>query len=188
MTGRLRRRFGSAHSFGLTCGALGVAALSLGLFLAFGVRHPAPSPPPTHPLAPPVPAKPIRLDAAVVLGAGSTWDSSGHRPLKLGEPVPVLLTAYCLGGTTRRGRYVRPGIIAADPKFFPLSRYVELYVGSRYMGRYLVDDTGRWIRGKHIDVWMRGCSDAVRFGRRRGTAVLVPRPQPQVAQAGTERP
>lgn len=187
MTRRLRRRFGAAHSFGLICGALGIAALSLGLLLAFGIRHPIPAEPPSHPSLP-LPPAPVRLEGTVVLGASSKWDSSGHRPLRLGEPVPVLLTAYCLGGTTRRGRYVRPGIVAADPKFFPLSRYVELYVGTKYMGRYLVDDTGRWIRGKHIDIWMRGCSDAVRFGRRRGTAVLVPRPEPAVSQAGTPAP
>ena len=96
-----------------------------------------------------------------------------------GQPVPVELTAYCLSGTTRRGRYVRPGIIATDPRVFPLSRYVELFAEGTYLGRYLVDDTGRLIKGAHIDVWVPTCDEALRFGRVQGTAVLVPRRKPQ---------
>jgi 3D (Asp-Asp-Asp) domain-containing protein len=96
-----------------------------------------------------------------------------------GQPVSVELTAYCLSGTTRRGRYVRPGIIATDPRVFPLSRYVELFAEGKYLGRYLVDDTGRLIKGAHIDVWVPTCDEAVRFGRVQGTAVLVPRRKPQ---------
>jgi 3D (Asp-Asp-Asp) domain-containing protein len=95
----------------------------------------------------------------------------------VGDPVPVQLTAYCLKGTTRRDRYVRQGIVAADPKRFPLGRFVELYVGRRYVGRFLVDDTGDRIRGSILDIWTPECRDARLFGRRRGTAVLVPRPR-----------
>lgn len=94
-----------------------------------------------------------------------------------GQPVPVELTAYCLSGTTRRGRYVRGGIIAADPRVFPLSRYVELFVEGKYLGRFLVDDTGSAIKGAHIDVWVPTCDEAIRFGRVQGTAVLIPRRQ-----------
>jgi 3D (Asp-Asp-Asp) domain-containing protein len=92
-----------------------------------------------------------------------------------GEPVPVLITAYCLSGTTRRGRWVRPGIVAADPRVFPLSRYVELFDGQRYLGKFLVDDTGGMIKGEHIDMWVPTCREATIFGRVQGTAVLVPR-------------
>ena len=88
--------------------------------------------------------------------------------------MPVGVTMYCLQGTTRRGRYVRAGIVAADPRFFPLSRYVELYVGRTYLGRFLVDDTGLRIVGPRIDVWTPDCREARRFGLQRGTAVLVP--------------
>jgi 3D (Asp-Asp-Asp) domain-containing protein len=96
-----------------------------------------------------------------------------------GQPVPVELTAYCLSGTTRRGRYVRQGIIAADPRVFPLSRYVELFADGKYLGRYLVDDTGSLIKGAHIDVWVPTCAEAVVFGRVQGTAVLIPRRKQQ---------
>jgi 3D (Asp-Asp-Asp) domain-containing protein len=92
-----------------------------------------------------------------------------------GESIPVEITAYCLSGTTRRGRWVRPGIIAADPRVFPLSRYVELFEGGDYIGRFLVDDTGLLIKGQHIDMWVPTCREARLFGRVQGTAVLVPR-------------
>jgi 3D (Asp-Asp-Asp) domain-containing protein len=129
---------------------------------------------------------PVRLPGAVVQGASRRWFLASYAPPRYGDPVPVMLTAYCLHGTTRRGRYVRSGIVAADPRLFPLSRYIELYDGRRYLGRFLVDDTGRKIKGSHIDVWMSTCPAARVFGRRRGTAVLVPRqPSPTVTLAGS---
>ena len=95
---------------------------------------------------------------------------------KDGVPVPVELTAYCLSGTTRRGRWVRPGIVATDPRVFPLSRHVEIFVGDKYLGRFLVDDTGRLIKDNKIDIWVPTCREAKLFGRVQGTAVLVARP------------
>jgi 3D (Asp-Asp-Asp) domain-containing protein len=92
-----------------------------------------------------------------------------------GEAIPVEITAYCLSGTTRRGRWVRSGIVAADPRVFPLSRYVELFDGDHYLGRFLVDDTGLLIKGQHIDLWVPTCREARLFGRVQGTAILVPR-------------
>ena len=102
--------------------------------------------------------------------------------------LPVGVTMYCLQGTTRRGRYVRGGIVAADPRFFPLVEYIELYVGRTYLGRFLVDDTGKKIRGARIDVWTDNCREARRFGIARGTAVLVQRASRiGVRQAGASR-
>lgn len=130
---------------------------------------------------------PIELPPVVVLGARRSWYVDEPNPPRYGDPVPVRVTMYCLTGTTRRGRYVRPGIVAADPHYFPLSRYIELYVGGEYYGRFLVDDTGKRIRGAHIDIWTKACHDARIFGLRRGTAVLVPRPrrEPAIVQTGT---
>jgi 3D (Asp-Asp-Asp) domain-containing protein len=127
-------------------------------------------------MPPAVVRAPLRLDGALVRGAARAWALDRRHPLQYGDPVPVELTAYCLKGTTRRDRWVREGIVAADPRLFPLGRYVELYIGRRYAGRFLVDDTGDRIRGGILDIWTSECRDARRFGRRRGTAVLVPRP------------
>ena len=136
---------------------------------------------------PVVVTSPLRLEGAVVRGAQKGWYLASDGSPPYGEPVPVLMTSYCLRGTTRRGRYVRPGIIAADPRFFPMARYVELYIGRTYYGRFLVDDTGRKIKGNHIDVWLPTCREAKIFGVKRGTAVLLPR-RPDVRQAGSPRP
>ena len=90
-----------------------------------------------------------------------------------GEEIPITLTQYCLKGVTRRGRFVRPGIVAADPRIFPLARYVEVFMGKRYLGRYLVDDTGGNVIGATLDIWTPSCKQATRFGRQHGKAVLV---------------
>jgi 3D (Asp-Asp-Asp) domain-containing protein len=118
----------------------------------------------------------LRLDGALVLGASRDW-TVRRTPPRYGDPVPVSLTAYCLKGTTRRDTYVREGIVASDPGVFPLGRYLEIYVGKTYYGRFLIDDTGHAIKGNRLDIWTPTCRDAHRFGRTRGTAVLVPRPR-----------
>ena len=91
---------------------------------------------------------------------------------RAGKPIRVSITQYCLRGITRRGNPVRPGILAADPRVFPLGRTVELFVGRRSLGRFLVDDTGGVVKGAIVDVWVPSCADAIQFGRRRGTVVM----------------
>lgn len=100
-------------------------------------------------------------------------DPSRFAKAQPGEEVPVSITQYCLKGTTRRGRFVRPGIVAADPRIFPLARYVEVFMGKRYLGRFLVDDTGGNVIGATLDIWTPSCKQAARFGRHTGKAVLV---------------
>jgi 3D (Asp-Asp-Asp) domain-containing protein len=124
---------------------------------------------------------PIRLDGALVLGASRDWHVNRDAPLRLGDPVPVSLTAYCLRGLTRRDHYVREGIIASDPKVFPLGHYLEIYVGKTYFGRFLIDDTGGVIKGNKLDIWTPTCREARIFGRVKGTAVLVPKPRDAAA-------
>lgn len=128
-------------------------------------------------IAPAVVYADLRLDGALVRGAAADWMVNRNRPVAYGDPVPVELTAYCLKGLTRRSRYVREGIVAADPRMFPLARYLEIYVGRKYYGRFLIDDTGGVIKGNKLDIWTPTCSEARRFGRQRGTAVLVPQPR-----------
>ena len=138
-------------------------------------------------MPPVVVSSPLLLPGAVVQGASTRWFLANSPP-RYGDPVPVQMTAYCLTRTTtRRGRYVRAGIVATDPRLFPLARYIELYDGRRYIGRFLIDDTGRLIKGNIIDIWMPTCREARIFGRRRGIAVLVPR-EPGVQMAGKAAP
>jgi len=57
----------------------------------------------------------------------------------------------------------------------PLARYVEVFLGDEYLGRYLVDDTGGNVLGATLDIWNPDCKEAARFGRHWGSAVLVAR-------------
>ena len=97
-----------------------------------------------------------------------------------GVTIPVSLTQYCVQGETRRGRQTRHGIVAADPRIFPLARYVEVFLGDRYLGRYLVDDTGGNVLGATLDIWNPDCKEAARFGRHWGSATLVAREVEQI--------
>jgi len=193
---RLRRRIGTLASLGTVAGGLALATLALGVVIAFGIRddqraavraRAAAEAAAAAPVRRPAPMEPIPVEGVLILAATKSWTKTMHRPLRAGEPVPVLVTAYCLSGTTRRGRYVRPGIVAADRRLFPLSRYIELYAGEKYLGRFLIDDTGSKIRGAHIDVWVPTCREAKIFGRQHGTAMLLPRPELQVVQAGAAK-
>jgi 3D (Asp-Asp-Asp) domain-containing protein len=97
-----------------------------------------------------------------------------------GVSIPVSLTQYCVQGETRRGRQTRHGIVAADPRIFPLARYVEVFLGDEYLGRYLVDDTGGNVLGATLDIWNPDCREAARFGRHWGSATLVAREVEQI--------
>ena len=164
-------------------------AASAGVLLGLGVvsaaalvtREPSG---PLH-LNPVVVTAPIRLAGSIVKAPKRTVYTRNAVRALTGSEVEVSVTAYCLRGLTRRDNPVRPGIIAADPRVFPLGSRVEVYVGTRYLGRFLVDDTGGAIKGNKIDVWTPECREARRFGRRKGKAMLVsrdaePAPTPDV--------
>ncbi|MCU0619202.1 MAG: 3D domain-containing protein [Gemmatimonadaceae bacterium] len=132
---------------------------------------------PPAPAALPRPAAPIRTPTLPRLRDARLFRSVETRA-RAGERIAVTITAYCLQGRTRRGNPVREGIVAADPRLFPLGRTLELWIGRRAAGPHLIDDTGSAIKGAKLDLWMADCSAARRFGRRRGYAQLVPRPRP----------
>lgn len=122
-------------------------------------------------------------EALRMRAGGILPDPYRFRRAQPGEEIPVSLTQYCLKGTTRRGRFVRPGIVAADPRIFPLARYVEVFMGKRYLGRFLVDDTGGNVIGATLDIWTPSCRQATRFGRQHGRAVLVAREEEHILPA-----
>ena len=74
-------------------------------------------------------------------------------------------SAYCFSGRTAMGHPVRRGLIAADPRVLKLGSKVYLNAGP-WSGTYTVSDTGGAIKGKRIDIWVPGCSEARKFGRR----------------------
>jgi 3D (Asp-Asp-Asp) domain-containing protein len=76
-------------------------------------------------------------------------------------------TAYCKGQTTASGVAVRAGIAAADPRLLPVGSVVRLDgVPARHQGIYTVLDTGPKVQGRHVDLYMWSCHEALAFGRR----------------------
>jgi len=76
-------------------------------------------------------------------------------------------TAYCKGTTTASGVNVRTGIAAADPDLLPVGSVIQVYrLGERYNGIYTIMDTGPAVQGRHVDIYMWSCNEALTFGRR----------------------
>jgi 3D (Asp-Asp-Asp) domain-containing protein len=76
-------------------------------------------------------------------------------------------TAYCKGTTTASGAAVRSGIAAADPDLLPVGSVIQIdSLGAKYNGIYTVMDTGPKVQGRHIDLYIWSCYEALAFGRR----------------------
>src|ERR671936_3109354 len=76
-------------------------------------------------------------------------------------------TAYCKGTTTASGVNVRTGIAAADPELLPVGSVIQVdKLPERYNGIYTVMDTGPKVQGRHIDIYIWSCYEALALGRR----------------------
>ena len=76
-------------------------------------------------------------------------------------------TAYCKGTTTASGVNVQTGIAAADPEILPVGSVVQVdRLGERYNGIYTIMDTGPKVQGRHMDIYMWSCHEALALGRR----------------------
>jgi 3D (Asp-Asp-Asp) domain-containing protein len=76
-------------------------------------------------------------------------------------------TAYCKGIETASGVNVRHGIAAADRDLLPLGSIVQVDLRPpKYAGVYTVMDTGPKVRGRHLDLYIWSCNEALQFGRR----------------------
>jgi 3D (Asp-Asp-Asp) domain-containing protein len=83
-------------------------------------------------------------------------------------------TAYCTGKVTASGTAPTANTVAADPAVLPLGSHIRLTgLDKRYDGVYVVRDTGARVRGRRIDLYIRDCHEAVRFGRRSATVSLL---------------
>jgi 3D (Asp-Asp-Asp) domain-containing protein len=75
-------------------------------------------------------------------------------------------TAYCKGTTTASGVNVQTGIAAADPDLLPVGSVIQVdRLGERYNGIYTIMDTGPRVQGRHIDIYMWSCNEALQLGR-----------------------
>jgi 3D (Asp-Asp-Asp) domain-containing protein len=76
-------------------------------------------------------------------------------------------TAYCKGTTTASGVNVRNGIAAADPALLPIGSVIRIEdLGEKYDGIYTIMDTGPKVKGRHVDVYLWSCHEALQVGRR----------------------
>jgi len=84
-----------------------------------------------------------------------------------GNHLRFTATAYCKGTTTASGVNVRTGIAAADPGLLPVGSVIQVSrLGERYNGIYTIMDTGPSVQGRHIDIYMWSCNEALELGRR----------------------
>jgi 3D (Asp-Asp-Asp) domain-containing protein len=83
-------------------------------------------------------------------------------------------TAYCKGTTTASGVNVRRGIAAADPALLPVGSVVQVSeLGERYDGIYTIMDTGPKVQGRHVDIYMWSCYEALELGRRAAQVTVL---------------
>jgi 3D (Asp-Asp-Asp) domain-containing protein len=88
-------------------------------------------------------------------------------PALPGARLRFTATAYCKGTTTASGVNVRTGIAAADPDLLPVGSVIQVdQLDERYNGIYTIMDTGPRVQGRHIDIYMWNCNEALDLGRR----------------------
>ena len=123
----------------------------------------------------------IRLVIVVVIAVIATACAGRVRPAPPpGKPpgagsavepnAAFVATAYCQGSQTATGTRPDERTIAADPSVLPLGSRIRvsgLDDRFRRLNRtYVVGDTGANIVGRRLDIYMRSCGEATRFGRR----------------------
>ncbi len=104
-------------------------------------------------------------------------DGGAAPPIATVPAMPALrfvASAYCKGETTAAGVVPRSGIAAADPDLLPVGSVIQVSsLGPRYDGVYTIMDTGPKVQGRHIDLYIWSCTEALNFGRRASTVVVL---------------
>lgn len=97
-----------------------------------------------------------------------TIESCASAPVRRSKELGFTATAYCDHGITKSGVRTREGLIAADPAQLPLGSLVRITGAGdrRYERVYTVMDTGAHVQGRRIDIYLRDCDEARRFGVR----------------------
>jgi 3D (Asp-Asp-Asp) domain-containing protein len=111
----------------------------------------------------------LLYDATVIDSRNMTRADQADKTRKVaaGARLDFVATAYCRGQTTASGVDVQAGIAAADEALLPEGSVISVSgVPEQYRGIYTVMDTGPKVLGKHVDLYMWNCDEAVDFGRR----------------------
>ena len=106
------------------------------------------------------------LREGVVLRRAEASSKAEPRP-EAGAQLRFTATFYCKGTTTASGVNVRNGIAAGDPELLPIGSVIRIHeLGEKYDGIYTVMDTGPKVQGRHVDVYLWSCNEALQMGRR----------------------
>jgi 3D (Asp-Asp-Asp) domain-containing protein len=107
------------------------------------------------------------LDSRHVAQLAELSELASVRAPQPGAKLRFTATAYCKGTTTASGVNVRNGIAAADPQLLPIGSVIQIdELGDKYDGIYTVMDTGPKVQGRHVDVYLWSCHEALQVGRR----------------------
>ena len=99
-------------------------------------------------------------------------------------PNVFVARAYCISGRTADGSRTAPGVIAADTRVLPFGTRVLITGAGAYNGEYTVHDTGGFIKGHRLDMFIPTRAAALRFGVRRvRVTILKPLPDPPPLRA-----
>jgi cystine transport system substrate-binding protein len=107
------------------------------------------------------PGEPPPAAVESVSQSSSSATAGAPGPPRKGGTMTVLVTAYCLTGSTATGLPVGPGIVAVDPSVIPLGTRMSI----PGYGDGVAADVGSAVKGAHIDVWIASCSAAAAFAR-----------------------
>jgi 3D (Asp-Asp-Asp) domain-containing protein len=101
------------------------------------------------------------------VGLGTGRDTLSAQAPEVRVQLGFTATFYCKGTTTASGVDVRNGIAAADPDLLPIGSVIRIeQLGEKYDGIYTVMDTGPKVQGRHVDVYLWSCNEALQMGRR----------------------
>jgi 3D (Asp-Asp-Asp) domain-containing protein len=120
-----------------------------------------------------VPAVRTAVDAAVLQQAPP--DAPAQPFVRPALPaLHFVASAYCKGQTTASGVVPRSGIAAGDEDLLPVGSVIQVSsLGPLYDGVYTIMDTGPKVQGHRIDIYLWSCNEALQFGRRAATVVVL---------------
>src|SRR5262245_21799464 len=105
----------------------------------------------------------ISIVVVCLLSTFATGSAAQPKQPRPTTTMRITATAYCQRGTTQAGTKTRTGIVAADPRVFPVGSVLRIVDGPT-SGIYTVLDTGSAVKGRKIDIFMADCSRAQKFG------------------------
>ena len=115
----------------------------------------------------------------VELGIGGQYVGKDGVTYDYSYYLDVVATCYgpsdgTTGTITATGTKAREGIIAVDPKTIPLGSKVYVTSSYRDLGVLTAEDTGGFIKGNRIDVYLEGTlQELLQFGRRNMRVYII---------------